>query len=99
LLLPPMVRAMRRPDAPKALYDAHSGVLAVALVVTAAVSIFTLFQNPHDIGGMFPDQRMAMTRDVGGDIPDGQLGAYGRTDAGQRYSPLTQITPENVDNL
>src|SRR5699024_10900325 len=99
LVLPPMVRAMRRPDAPKARYEANSGVLAIARVVTAAVSIFTMFQDPHDLGGTFSDERMAMTQDVGGDVPDGQWVAYGRTEAGQRYSPLTQITPANVGNL
>lgn len=99
LVLPPMVRAMRRPDAPRAGYGVNSGVLAVALVVTAAVSIFTMFQDPHDIGGTFSDQRMTMTQDVGSDIPDGQWRAYGRTEAGRRYSPLTQITPKNVDEL
>lgn len=32
-------------------------------------------------------------------IPDGEWQAYGRTGYGQRYSPLTGITPENVDKL
>ena len=31
--------------------------------------------------------------------PDEDWRAYGRTQAGQRYSPLTQITPANVQNL
>ena len=33
------------------------------------------------------------------DVPDGEWHAYGRTAAGQRWSPLAQITPANVGDL
>ena len=32
-------------------------------------------------------------------MPAGEWHAYGRTGHGQRYSPLADITPENVDRL
>lgn len=32
-------------------------------------------------------------------LPDGEWHAYGRTNLGQRYSPLNQITPQNVAQL
>ena len=35
----------------------------------------------------------------GQQIPDGEWSAYGRTNYGQRYSPLTQINTDNVKNL
>lgn len=35
----------------------------------------------------------------GRDTPEGEWSAYGRTDYGQRYSPLAQITTGNVDKL
>ncbi|WP_201594580.1 glucose/quinate/shikimate family membrane-bound PQQ-dependent dehydrogenase [Psychrobacter vallis] len=35
----------------------------------------------------------------GQQTPDGEWSAYGRTDYGQRYSPLTQITTDNVKDL
>ena len=35
----------------------------------------------------------------GTQTPDGEWSAYGRTDYGQRYSPLTQINTDNVKDL
>ncbi|MBF0658774.1 membrane-bound PQQ-dependent dehydrogenase, glucose/quinate/shikimate family [Psychrobacter sp. NG25] len=35
----------------------------------------------------------------GQQTPDGEWSAYGRTDYGQRYSPLTQINTDNVKDL
>lgn len=35
----------------------------------------------------------------GQQTPDGEWSAYGRTDYGQRYSPLSQINTSNVENL
>ena len=35
----------------------------------------------------------------GQQTPDGEWSAYGRTNYGQRYSPLTQINTDNVKNL
>ena len=35
----------------------------------------------------------------GKQTPDGEWSAYGRTDYGQRYSPLTQINTDNVKDL
>ncbi|WP_442934835.1 hypothetical protein [Nitrincola sp. A-D6] len=34
-----------------------------------------------------------------GDAPEASWYAYGRTNMGQRYSPLAQITPQNVGQL
>ena len=33
------------------------------------------------------------------EMPDGEWQAYGRTEFGDRYSPLRQITPHNVHKL
>ena len=100
LLLPPMVRAMRRPDGARAGYDANSIVLAASIVVAAAVGIYSMFQEPHDVDGAFQEARIAVTpAPQQGDVPPGEWAAYGRTSFGQRYSPLDQITPENVSGL
>jgi quinoprotein glucose dehydrogenase len=99
LLLPPMVRAMHRPADPRARYGANSIVLVVSLLVSTAIGVYAMFQNPHDVKGAFPDERMAATRDLEMPIPDGEWAAYGRTAAGRRYSPLGQITPDNVERL
>lgn len=72
------------------------GVLGVAALVAAA----SAFHDPHDLGGALPPPHAPMagssTEPV---VPDGEWHAYGRTAWGQRFSPLAQITPGNVDQL
>ncbi len=53
----------------------------------------------HDTLGTIPVAAVGPApRDAAGQ-PDADWRAYGRTQFGQRYSPLTQITPANVKNL
>lgn len=99
LLMPPMVRAMRKPQEPKAGYGVNAGVLAASLAICAAVGVYAMFQNPNEIVGAFDDERMAATEELETGVPDGEWVAYGRTSAGRRYSPLAEITPGNVANL
>ncbi|MBZ9674013.1 membrane-bound PQQ-dependent dehydrogenase, glucose/quinate/shikimate family [Mesorhizobium sp. ES1-3] len=98
LLLPPMVRSLRRPGDPRIGYEANSAILAGAIVVAVAVGIFSMFRSPHDLAGAFRQDRMAAAETLS-DVPAGQWAAYGRTQMGRRYSPLAQITPENVGRL
>ena len=79
-------------------------LLAGALAISVVIGLVAMSQNPHDFAGSFSDQQMAATQDVKSGaapngVPDGEWHAYGRTAAGQRYSPLAQITPNNVDQL
>lgn len=99
LLLPPMVRALGRAGAGRERYGLPSGVLALSVVVAAGVAGYSMLQSPHDQSGAFSDAVMAGTGNVDSTIPDGEWHAYGRTAAGRRYSPLAQITPDNVDGL
>ena len=74
------------------------GAVLVAAGLVLAVSIASWFNDPHRIEGVVPqvaDGPPAVTEGV----PAGEWHAYGRTGHGQRYSPLEQITPENVDEL
>lgn len=71
-------------------------VVVAAAFVTAGVS---LFNTPHDIDGQLPDQVAAADPDLGNAMPEGDWHQYGRSNFGQRYSPLAQITPENAGNL
>ncbi|HWD14508.1 glucose/quinate/shikimate family membrane-bound PQQ-dependent dehydrogenase [Pseudochrobactrum sp. sp1633] len=71
------------------------GAIAAALIV-AGVSIT---KDPHNLDGSLPVEEVAATPDTGNAVPDGEWHQYGRTQYGQRYSPLTQITPENVAKL
>ncbi|RWE75083.1 MAG: glucose/quinate/shikimate family membrane-bound PQQ-dependent dehydrogenase, partial [Mesorhizobium sp.] len=44
-------------------------------------------------------EKVAAAANLGGDMPAGEWHFYGRTPFGQRYSPLDQITPDNVAKL
>ena len=78
-----------------------SSVLPVAAAATASaiVAIFAMTQDPHDIAGELPTEVIKASPHFGGDVPDGEWHQYGRTAFGQRYSPLDQITTENVSSL
>ncbi len=99
LLLPPMVRSLHRPGTGWARYGWTSGVLAGALAISVLGGLYSMFRSPHDMAGSFSGAQMAATKNVESGIPDGEWHAYGRTEAGRRYSPLEQITPQNVDKL
>jgi quinoprotein glucose dehydrogenase len=73
--------------------------LAIANLLAIGVAIYAMFQDPHDLDGTLPPAPETVTADLGADIGPGEWHAYGRTYFGQRYSPLAQITPENVDEL
>jgi len=74
--------------------------------VMAAVIVVALASDYHDVGGSFASASAAepaaaasaVTADAD-DQPDDDWRAYGRTQFGQRYSPLRQITPANAKNL
>ena len=70
------------------------GVVAGAVVLVVGLS-----SNYHEIDGTIAlnDAPAVPQNPVG--QPDEDWRAYGRTQFGQRYSPLTQITPANVKNL
>src|SRR5690606_38046167 len=75
LLLPPMVLAMRHPNAPRGGYGANSFVLAASVVVAAAAGIYSMFQSPHDVFGTFAPDRMA-AEPAQDDVPPGEWAAY-----------------------
>ncbi|UYO92339.1 glucose/quinate/shikimate family membrane-bound PQQ-dependent dehydrogenase [Pollutimonas sp. M17] len=72
--------------------------LAMSLGLFLLVAIASWFVDPHKIEGRLPDVRAQLAADASG-VPAGEWHAYGRSGHGQRYSPLTQITPQNVANL
>ncbi len=69
---------------------------AVAAVVVLAIS---LGSNYHETFGTIAPTSPATAAQVADAQPDEDWSAYGRTQFGQRYSPLTQITPANVATL
>jgi len=72
--------------------------LTVSLALAVAVAAAAQFSNPHDRPGRLATTPVAVAADHGG-MPAGDWRAYGRTGYGDRYSPLDQITPANVDRL
>lgn len=100
ILLPPMVRHLRPRGMPRRDYGLVSGVLLLAILVSAGVAGVSMFTAPHDLAGSFTNSQMQASADFETDgVPEGDWQAYGRTSYGRRYSPLDQITPENVGKL
>ncbi|UNK29979.1 glucose/quinate/shikimate family membrane-bound PQQ-dependent dehydrogenase [Serratia plymuthica] len=71
------------------------GALSIALVITVGVLAYAVFNDPQEIHGTLePAQVKAETDASAADWP-----AYGRTQEGTRYSPLSQINDKNVGQL
>lgn len=100
LLLPGMRDALARDDiVVAARLRSSTLVLAAVTGLTVVLSLFALSQDRHQAAGVLPDALPSSPAQRNGAVPDGEWQAYGRTGYGQRYSPLTQITPDNVDKL
>jgi quinoprotein glucose dehydrogenase len=91
LVLPWIARHLRGP---------RSGRIVLSLVVgvSAVVAIGSGLRDTHEITGQLPEAGQGAAVAASG-VPDGEWHAYGRTAAGERWSPLAQITPGNVDRL
>ncbi len=85
----------RRLDAPRKL-----GVTSLigALVIWAGVLVYASFNDPQTLNGTLSATATTPAANPNG-IDPSDWPAYGRTQEGTRYSPLQQITPENVKNL
>ena len=74
--------------------------LVASIVVSGAVGVFAWFTPVHDLAGTLPVNPLpanAVLTDAS--VPDGEWHAYGRTNLGQRWSPLAQLNPGNVGQL
>lgn len=76
-----------------------ANALLVALVLAGGTALAAQFTEPHRFPGMIDRAAPASTPTTPPSQPAGDWQAYGRSNAGDRYSPLDQITPENVDQL
>ncbi|MCC2595237.1 glucose/quinate/shikimate family membrane-bound PQQ-dependent dehydrogenase [Pusillimonas sp. MFBS29] len=72
--------------------------LMLSLLVFLGVGVASWFVDPHRIEGELPAARAQLAGDAQ-QVPPGEWHAYGRGNHGQRYSPLAQITPQNVSRL
>ncbi|ABC90027.1 glucose dehydrogenase (pyrroloquinoline-quinone) protein [Rhizobium etli CFN 42] len=80
-------------------YGANPWPLGVPVILAILVALYSMTTDPHDLAGELPKDQVAASPAFGGSVPDGEWHQYGRTPFGQRYSPLDQITAENVSTL
>ncbi|MDY0743572.1 glucose/quinate/shikimate family membrane-bound PQQ-dependent dehydrogenase [Paucibacter sp. R3-3] len=74
------------------------GLLSLSLIAVLATLGFSWFHDPQEISGSLARAQPAQAAPVAG-IADGDWPAYGRTQAGVRYSPLARINDGNVGQL
>ncbi len=74
--------------------------LAILVVwgLGALITLGSMTTDKHRIEGELPTAKKVASPDMGG-IPDDAWTSYGRSNFGQRYSPLNQITPDNADKM
>ncbi len=92
MLIPAVTRDITQPKQPS------KWVLAGTLAVAVVLMVVAIFNDPQRIQGAFSTAQPASAQAVDG-VADADWPAYGRTQAGQRYSPLTQINDQNVKDL
>lgn len=73
--------------------------LILAVLASLGVAGYSMTSDPKDIAGQLNADEITPTADLGGNVPAGEWHYYGRTQYGQRYSPLDQITSGNVATL
>lgn len=72
--------------------------LFVVWLLSGTLTLGSILNTTHDIQGDLSTTIVNADPDMG-NINDDAWTSYGRSNYGQRYSPLEQITPENVANL
>lgn len=91
LLIPSITQGMNNPKVSK-------NTLASSLVLTLLIMAYSAFNDPQEINGQIQSTQPAQASAVDG-VNEQDWPAYGRTQAGVRYSPLTQINDDNVKDL
>ncbi|WP_456256731.1 glucose/quinate/shikimate family membrane-bound PQQ-dependent dehydrogenase (plasmid) [Pseudomonas iridis] len=92
LLIPAVTR-----DIPERLKPGKT-FLSATLALAIVVMVYAIFNDPQEINGSMATAQPAQHQPVEG-IANGDWPAYGRTQSGTRYSPLTQINEGNVKDL
>ena len=93
LLLPWFRKPLLTQPAPMA-----TGALSIAVVLAGLCALASQFTNPGEIKGQL-DRETADMPNTAPAMADGDWNSYGRSAHGDRYSPLAQITPDNVSKL
>lgn len=90
LLLPGVRRPLKPHDQPLS-----TASLSLAVVVAGAAAVGSQYTHSDDIQGSLTRTDAGIPRDAPHQ-PEGDWQSYGRSAFGDRYSPLTQITPDNA---
>ena len=77
---------------------ANTALLTVAVLASGACAVASQFTHPGEIAGELGRDSSEMAS-AAPNMPEGDWQAYGRTEYGDRYSPLRQITAQNVKHL
>src|SRR3546814_743281 len=80
-------------------YAAGAAPLAASVALAIVVAIVSFFVDPHNIDGELPEEKLVAAPAMGNEVPPGEWHQYGRTNFGQRFSPLDQVNVDNVANL
>jgi quinoprotein glucose dehydrogenase len=100
LLTPMLGRAMQAEVPGEPGVRAGQWALGAALALFFVAAVATWLHDANRVTGMLPLPPTGASAAQPADaVPAGEWHAYGRTGYGQRYSPLNQITPDNVENL
>ncbi len=91
LLVPAVTRGINNLGSSKV---ALSSTLAIAIVLM----VYSIFNDPQEINGEIKTPQPETAQAVPG-VAESDWPAYGRTQAGVRYSPLKQINDQNVKDL
>ncbi|NNH88888.1 glucose/quinate/shikimate family membrane-bound PQQ-dependent dehydrogenase [Acinetobacter terrae] len=88
------------PAVSRGISDAKTGkiVLSGTLIIAIVVMIYSIFNDPQEINGEIKTAQPKQAQAIAGVAPE-DWPAYGRTQAGVRYSPLNQINSDNVKDL
>lgn len=95
LLLPFVYRGITPTHSGKA----GASLMGLSLVVSVLVLAWAVFNDPQEINGTLPTAEQTAPAAADTTIPPGDWPAYGRDQAGTRYSPLNQINENNVKDL
>lgn len=78
----------------------RGGVIALfpVWVVVGVITVSSLAFDQHRVDGLLNQDIVSADPEMG-DMSDEDWQAYGRSNLGQRYSPLDQITVDNAGNL
>ena len=100
LALPWVAGGAKTPSASDgAVFRSGWGALVASVLLSGVVAVLALAISSHDRRGTLPDRTATAGSNPQPSLLAGEWIAYGGTQAGQRYSPLKQITPENVKQL